>query len=1016
MAGHGRPLARRIAAACAAALALTTSASAQPASAPPARSAVEEARRSADLHAVCWIDGQLICAVGDHGAIWHSADGGATWSPQESGVTERLLGVQFVDASRGWAVGGRYSPGFPASRGVVLRTDDGGRTWTCDRRLILPRLAGLRFDDAEHGIGWSEPSGVYPSGLLSTDDGGRSFSPLGGEALAARVSTVQGWIDGATVRRGVTALLRRDSQLALLRNGRPQTLLELPGESALRAIAPCGATALVVAGDDGALLRVDLIAARGDSGAAPVAIEAPPIDWRAACAVGDCIWLAGDPGSIVYRSVDAGRSWNALPTGHAAPLTALSFVDEQRGCAVGAGGVILVTADGGQTWRAARDGATCELLVVALEPSNAPWECLADERDKGAVVWCAANRVARDAAGSAETRAERFADALSALGSRGGGVFRLPLWPAEAGADGPRTTAVWDSLSDGDAQRALTERIATLVDAWRPHVLAAPAPEGQAASGLLGRSAEQVWKNAQSAEAPREGFHLARHRPRRWCVEVETAADKSPVSAGQAALAGSFVGAKAPASIVYQVRGGEGIGQSGSAALSLTPRAAGPSPVAADVAKRLRQLQAVQSFAERRQAAAADPGSLLESALAGLEASTAAELLAELAVGDSPSAEPACRLLSERFAEHPLAPLALWRLWRSEACWEQALLGAPAGNQAESIEQAADADRGQVAQVGSAVRIDDGAAARASDARQLLDRLERLHPEMAFEPVARASVAAWRRRRGPGEAVRRAAPAVGSTAGDRWAAWAKAEAWLDAPQGECPVESAVCRLDAARPKLDGNLDDATWRSLTPLALTSPWNDGDFPAEAFLAADEEHLFLAVRCRRAADTKYVEAAPSRERDADLSEFDRVTWRFDVDRDLTDGFELTVDQRGWGAERVTTGATWNPRWFIATRLDADQWTAEAAIPWRELRTRPTATDAWACRVERVAPGAGRQVWPADEEPSAVVPSAALLRFAAAGESSEPRRLIPGRARPIPLPDDSAVEPTAPLAEEEP
>jgi photosystem II stability/assembly factor-like uncharacterized protein len=43
--------------------------------------------------------------VGAEGTILRTLNGGVTWTPQSSGTTNALVGVSFVDANTGWAVG-----------------------------------------------------------------------------------------------------------------------------------------------------------------------------------------------------------------------------------------------------------------------------------------------------------------------------------------------------------------------------------------------------------------------------------------------------------------------------------------------------------------------------------------------------------------------------------------------------------------------------------------------------------------------------------------------------------------------------------------------------------------------------------------------------------------------------------------------------------------------------------------------------------------------------------------------
>lgn len=1005
MAGQGCPrLGRLLAAGLAAAVA---GAEGSPPSKAPQASIdgrTIAARATADLEAVCLV-GREGWAVGDHGAILHTSDAGATWTPQESHVAERLLGVTFLDARRGWAVGGAFLPGLPASRGVVLRTEDGGRTWTHDRRQILPRLAGVHFVDEERGWVWGEPSGIYPSGLLSTSDGGRSFSPVDW-ATDDAPATGTAWLSGAAPQRGGLALLGRDGRVGLLRSGRLRRLVGVDDETTLFALAAADAATLVAAGDEGAIVRRALRAGEDEAPRAepPCAIRA---HWRGASATAGGVWLVGDPGTVVLRSDDAGGTWEAHPTGHTWPLTAVAFQGAEQGCAVGLGGTILRTSDGGRTWRPAREGAThADTLVIAWEPGAVPWECLDGAAASEIVVWCAGTRVAADSGGSAESRGARLRDALSACGARSAGMHGLPLWPAEARADGQKALAVWDNLAPEGAFEHLVERIVGLVDAWRPSVLCGPAADETTIAGLVGRATQEAWRITNAERDPATvATDPPPHRPRRWCVEVvDPRAPNSSVAAG-ATIARALAPGLPERSVVYQVRDGEGLGLTGDAALAVQRHTRSTSD---DLARRVRTLQSVRAFAERRQPGGSDPSASIEAMLAELDDVSHAAVLAQLAARSTPDALPASRLLDERYPEHPLAAAAAWRRWRSISCAEQAQVERTPAARAERLQQAADASRGQIEQVGTSLRIDDAASTRETQALQLVQRLERVYPQLAFEPSARVSLAAWHRRQGRADEARRQLRAAqASRCDDAWSAWLRAESWLEAPRRDCPVALATCRLDAPRPTLDGRLDEGAWRSLAAIPLSSPWHDdGAFPAEAFLAADAEYLYLAVRCRRAAEIDYARPTPTRRRDADLEPFDRVSWRIDVDRDLGGGFELTIDQRGWAAERISTGAAWDPRWFIASQLDDEQWTAEAALPWTELgTTRPSTTEAWALRIERVAPGAGIQAWPPDEHPADAGPRAGLLRFAATGESAEPGRFRPQEARPIPPPDDGDV-----------
>lgn len=172
-----------------------------------------------------------------------------------------------------------------------------------------------------------------------------------------------------------------------------------------------------------------------------------------------------------------------------------------------------------------------------------------------------------------------------------------------------------------------------------------------------------------------------------------------------------------------------------------------------------------------------------------------------------------------------------------------------------------------------------------------------------------------------------------------------------------------------RPVLDGLLDDAVWRSAAPIALVSSLgDDASWPANVWIASDDEHLYVAMRCRRTGPAAPLPAGV-RQRDADLAPHDRVELYLDTNRDYATYYRLAVDCRGWTAESCWDDPTWDPKWFVAAGGDDDTWTVEAAIPWRELtEKRPAVGETWAVGIQRISPLVGLQSWTA--------PAAATVR----------------------------------------
>jgi len=128
----------------------------------------------------------------------------------------------------------------------------------------------------------------------------------------------------------------------------------------------------------------------------------------------------------------------------------------------------------------------------------------------------------------------------------------------------------------------------------------------------------------------------------------------------------------------------------------------------------------------------------------------------------------------------------------------------------------------------------------------------------------------------------------------------------------------------------------------------------------LAYDKEFLYLAIHCRCAPQADYPAEDRTRERDADLSAFDHVELALDIDRDWTTFYHFSVDHRGWTAEKCWGDESWNPQWYVASVLDNQGWTIEAAIPLAELTTAPVGPKTvWALGLQRLVPGVGFQSW---------------------------------------------------------
>ena len=985
-------------------------------------SASEITRGDALLADVCHVGAQLAWAVGDRGAIWHTGDGGRAWRLQESTVDCRLNSVVFVDENNGWAAGGSTQPYTHTTRGVILRTTDGGRHWARVERLLLPTLVKIKFFNPRQGVAIGRASELFPSGIFTTDDGGRSWNTLPAEGTGSwRKGS---WRTGDFVDRNIGALAGDFGSLATLRRRSIESATGSVGllrsVAAMTLVAPSGGWLV----GDGGLIRTT--ADLGSSwqeppGELPTAL-AEHFDLGAVDAMGSHVWVAGSPGTRVFHTADAGRTWEAAATGSNVPLRAIEFVDVRQGYAVGALGTILTTDDGGRSWRVARGGGSrAALLGVFSQAEDIPLELFAklsaaDGYLAAVDVLCrrAPSEMLADLAGLAP----RTHEALVAVGgSSTEAAWNFPVRQAGLRLSIDQLIAGLDRANDGQAIRRLESRVVRQIRTWRPDVIVThdAAPRGDRPLAHLVN--QIVLRAVEAAADPTQHVVLATDvglapwrvkkvygtlpPGERGSTNLDTTAlvprlgrSLSDVASGARGLVAAaysqppgVLGFHLLVDAVPQDRGRRDF----FSGIALTAGGEARRPLAtpsADNLQRLRRLAGrrrnMQELLRRNQQ---DPAWLaqLGRLTQGLDVVAGGDVLYQLALQYRQNGRPSlaaevAEQLAVRYPEHPASASAQLWLVQYYASAETALRAAASINvvvgRAEMLashnlgadfsERAVTAD-GTVPLVVAREQSLLGAAEvtdrRLQRATALADRIEKTRPMLFAQPQLRFPLAAAQRRLGNGvEAERIYLAAARTQPQDAWRASALAERWLAAPTNRSPAKNVwSCLKAAVRPHLDGRLDEPVWREAMQVELKSAQrDDAQWPAVVRLAYDDEFLYIAAECRKAPGASYPETDAVRPRDPDLTSRDRVELYLDVDRDRATSWRLVFDHRGWTGESCWGDATWNPTWYVAAESDAEVWTVEAAIPLAELSSQqPRAGQAWAVGAQRIVPGAGFQSW---------------------------------------------------------
>jgi photosystem II stability/assembly factor-like uncharacterized protein len=950
----------------------------------------------AALRAVCFLNPYTGWAVGREelphgggsaGVILFTDDGGLKWTRVSGTPLPGLHRVRFFDGRTG-VVAGDGSDQHPSG---LFATTDGGRTWHPAPGPRCPAWLAADFQDPQTGVlagAWGKMAAVR-DGVFGPAD----VDKLGGRGVAS--VQVQG---RRAVAAGQGGLVLRSKDSAGVRWGFAD--LGLPPEAA----AGCDFDAVALAGDH--------IWVAGRPGS--VVFHSPDFgDHWEALPTGQPLpihalqflddqtgWAVGEFGTVLCTA-DGGRTWTAQRRGgqraavlliHARPegeplesVAALGADDGYLTAAVRVTAADPTTADPRQAadpfrWAAAQrraGGAAGDCLATFPLPQH-----LRDaDRNDLLAVWD------RTAAGGAAPQLVRQL------------ALQLRVWQPEvvitdfAGAP-PETLVV-------EAVRAAFDRAADLgafpdqvkllhLEPWRAKKLYT-VWDGPGTAPVVLQSAEP---RRRLGDTPRDyatpAAALLTDRP-----------DDLPARRAFRLLASTLPGAETHADLMT----GIALAPGGTARRS-PPADEADAEQIAETDRALRDRRNLQALSQPDWGKLTDSGALLAQigpALAKLppeQGAVAAYTVASryAQAGQWHLAREAFLLMVDHYPAHPLAADAyrwLVRFHGSSEARRREELGQFLVLTTSDIHQAANAPT-RDDPVRAGITADTRGLAETSLQQQLAllsdqagarrwyqgalavePRLNALGAIQADDPAVQFCLQAARRQLGDVDAPRQwyrhflAQPRgpAGKPGDDPWRDAAAAELWLSERTGPPPKPVATCRQTATRPFLDGNLDDACWADAQPLVLRDAAGDtaAGNATRAWLAYDAEYLYVAVQCQHPAG----QAAPpvaKRTRDADLSRFDRVGILLDLDRDYQTCFHLQIDQRGAVAEDCWGDRTWNPRWFVASKSGPDGWTAEAAIPLRELTgDAPTVGKAWACNVVRVLPGRGVQAWslPADVRP---------------------------------------------------
>ena len=304
-----------------------------------------------------------------------------------------FLDATFIDAQRGWIVGGN---------GALLRTTDGGASWAMQANILrtTPFLGlSVVFTDATTGL-VSTNTGL----LLRTSDGGFSWELLPRTALT--LQKLRKAPDGSIWGVGSLGAVARSSDAGLswqrLPTGITTVVYDIAFPDAQTAVAVCGGGTVLRSTDGGqswtgsvAGFGTDIISVDFHDGLSGFAVQKPKYllrttdggaSWadtsflvnelsQVRFADASTGWLVSNSPGSVYKTEDGGTSWRFVAVEQPRRFTfyAVYPVSSQRTLLLGTGGAMLLTDDGGSTWSQRGNAFTRQHLhgVTALDDSTA---------------------------------------------------------------------------------------------------------------------------------------------------------------------------------------------------------------------------------------------------------------------------------------------------------------------------------------------------------------------------------------------------------------------------------------------------------------------------------------------------------------------------------------------------------------------------------------------------------------------------------------------------------------------
>ncbi|RQW79054.1 MAG: T9SS C-terminal target domain-containing protein [Geobacter sp.] len=253
------------------------------------------------------------------GDIIHTTNGGIDWTTQQTPVHAYLVGVFFVDANIGYAVGSEGS--FGNATPVILKTENGGEQWLRQTSPVVKGgLSDVYFMSAEEGWATGTDSDTEEAVVLHTSDGAtwvQSNHPVPQANLSAIAfaDAHYGWIVGSTLSYPYQPIILATSNGGQNWTEQTQPLTEgnlldvfFANPDSGWAVGKNDTSAIVLRTTNGGATWLSAVAPEGNS-ASSVCFLTPAHGYLAVNT-----WQSSSWSVAVHKTSDGGETWDQLLT------------------------------------------------------------------------------------------------------------------------------------------------------------------------------------------------------------------------------------------------------------------------------------------------------------------------------------------------------------------------------------------------------------------------------------------------------------------------------------------------------------------------------------------------------------------------------------------------------------------------------------------------------------------------------------------------------------------------------